>query len=50
MNTHLQYAVGCGLQLVGLLNVVFLIGVSIWWGRPTALSERPGRRSAAAGP
>ena len=31
MNTYLQYAVGCGLQVVGLLNVVFLVGVPIWW-------------------
>ena len=31
MNSYGRYVVGLCLQVVGLLNVVFLVGVPIWW-------------------
>ncbi|PSQ20758.1 hypothetical protein BRD01_13760 [Halobacteriales archaeon QS_8_65_32] len=49
MNTYLQYAVGCGLQVVGLLNVVFLVGVPIWWaGRRLCRNARADDRPPLA--
>ena len=31
MNSYGRYVVGLCLQVVGLLNVVFFVGVPIWW-------------------
>lgn len=50
MNAPIRYAFGLCLQVVGLLNFVFLVGVPIWWaGRRLCRDARTADRSPSLG-